>query len=174
VVIVVVASRRTDRNPLRADQLRRFGMGRRNLVSWRSQTTPGGTDVTSPDQGPRCPNCSRYAGTDAAFCPHCGAPLRPGLVPARPGGSDDQRLPRAEFVLLERKRSLIHWIFRWLLCIWLVAFPVVSCAPLLIGTGAGGEAGSMAAVAGVVLGGVFLIPWLVGLLVLGLLTLLTR
>jgi hypothetical protein len=31
----------------------------------------------------------------------------------------------------------------------------------------------MAAVVGVVLGGVFLIPWLVGLLVLGLLTLLT-
>ncbi len=31
----------------------------------------------------------------------------------------------------------------------------------------------MAAVAGVVLGGFFLIPWLVGLLVLGLLTLLT-
>ena len=25
--------------------------------------------------GPTCPSCGRSAGTDASFCPHCGAPL---------------------------------------------------------------------------------------------------
>jgi hypothetical protein len=55
-----------------------------------------------------------------------------------------------------------------------VAYPVISCGPVLLGASSGGSAGGAAALGGVLVGGLFLVPWLVGLLVLGMLTLLLR
>jgi hypothetical protein len=61
-----------------------------------------------------------------------------------------------------------------LLTIWLVAYPVVSCTPVLLGAIAGGTRGGSAVLGGLLAGSFLLIPWLVGILVLGLLALLTR
>jgi hypothetical protein len=58
--------------------------------------------------------------------------------------------------------------------VWLVAYPVLSCVPMLAGSASGGPSGGTAALGGLLFGAVFLIPWLVGLLVLGLLVLMTR
>lgn len=71
-------------------------------------------------------------------------------------------------------RPLGHRIIRLLLTIWLVAYPAVSCAPIVIGSAAGGSGGGAAILTGLLAGSVLLIPWLVGVLVLGLLALLTR
>lgn len=71
-------------------------------------------------------------------------------------------------------RPLGHRIIRLLLTIWLVAYPVISCAPVLIGSAAGGREGGGAILGGLLVGTVLLGPWLIGILVLGLLALLTR
>jgi hypothetical protein len=72
------------------------------------------------------------------------------------------------------ERGLGHKIIRFLLTIWLVAYPVVACGPVLIGAASGGSSGGYAALGGLITGSVLLVPWLVGILVLGLLVLLTR
>jgi hypothetical protein len=71
-------------------------------------------------------------------------------------------------------RPLGHRIIRLLLTIWLVAYPIVSCTPVLLGSIAGGAKGGNAVVAGVLVGSFLLTPWLVGILILGLLALLSR
>lgn len=119
----------------------------------------------SADHGARCPNCSRYAGPSARFCPNCGATLdEPPSPPA----------VRADVFIVAPRRSFLNQLLRLLLVIWLVAYPVASCGPVIIGASAGGSSGGAAALGGLLLGGVFLIPWLIGLLVLGLLVVLTR
>lgn len=122
------------------------------------------------ERGVRCPRCSRYAGSGASFCPHCGASLRGASDPP-----DDAPAPLIHDVfLVPHRRSLVNQILRLLFTIWLVAYPVISCGPVLLGASSGGPAGGAAALGGVIVGGVFLVPWLVGLLVLGLLTVLSR
>ena len=69
---------------------------------------------------------------------------------------------------------MIHRLLRWLFAIWLIAYPVVSCGPILLGMAAGGASGGTTALGGLVVALVYLIPWLIGLLVLGLLSALTR
>jgi hypothetical protein len=124
--------------------------------------------ASSTPIGSRCPACSRFAGPEAAFCPHCGVALgRP--VQAAP----DQRLPRAEVVIGHGPRPLGHRIIRMLLTIWLVAYPVVSCGPVILGSMAGGS-GAATAVGGILVGWFLFVPWLVGIIVLGLLAILTR
>jgi len=71
-------------------------------------------------------------------------------------------------------RPLGHQIIRVLLTIWLVAYPVVACTPMIVGTLAGGSGGGMATFGGLLAGMLLLGPWLVGILILGLLALLTR
>jgi hypothetical protein len=83
----------------------------------------------------------------------------------------DRPLQRAEIVSAPRGRSQAHRVFRALLLIWIVAYPVVVCAASLVGAGQGRDPGSMAVVTIVVIGLALLIPWLIGLVALGLLTL---
>lgn len=138
---------------------------------WRFATpapAPRTTAVATP-AGSRCPSCSRYAGPESAFCPHCGVAL--GRTP-QPRA--EQPLPRAEVVIGHGQRPLGHRIIRLLLTIWLVAYPVLACSPILLGSISGGSSGGYAILGGLIAGSVFLMPWLVGILVLGLLALLTR
>jgi rRNA maturation protein Nop10 len=121
------------------------------------------------DSGTRCPACSRYSGLDAAFCPHCGTPLR-----SRPETRQEQSSPPREVIVGLGERSGTHRLLRLLRTIWLVAYPVVSCGPILLGAAAGGPSGGASALGGIILGGVLWAPWIVGIIVLGLLTLLTR
>jgi hypothetical protein len=72
------------------------------------------------------------------------------------------------------QRGLGHRIIRLLLMVWLIAYPVISCGPILLGAAAGGTSGGYAALGGLIMGSVLLVPWLVGVVVLGLLALLTR
>ena len=127
------------------------------------------------EQGAGCPNCSQDTGVDAAFCPHCGTPLRPELQSPSAGGDIHAAPPHPGAVLasVEPKRSPAYRFFQYLFTIWLIAYPALACGSVLVGASAGGGL-SMAAVSGVVLGSLFLIPWLIGLLVLGLLLFLTR
>lgn len=122
------------------------------------------------ERGARCPRCRRYAGLMASFCPHCGVALV--ASPITPTGSSDAR--HVEVTLIAPPRSLPHRVLRILLTIWLVAYPVISCGPVLLNTVSGATDGGATALGGVLVGGVLAIPWLVGLLVLGLLALLTR
>jgi hypothetical protein len=57
------------------------------------------------------------------------------------------------------------------LAIWAVAFPVVSCAPAILADGITGTL--LGGLFGLVLGSVLLVPWLIGLVVLGALVYLT-
>ena len=127
------------------------------------------------EQAAPCPSCSQDTGIDAAFCPHCGTPLRPELQLPGPGTDTHPAPPHpgAEVALVEPKRSPAYRFFQYLFTIWLIAYPMLACGSMLVGASTGGGA-SMAAVSGVVLGSLFLIPWLIGLLVLGLLLFLTR
>jgi hypothetical protein len=77
-------------------------------------------------------------------------------------------------VSIERPaRSLTNRVLRLLLTIWLVGYPVVACTPVIVGSMAGGSSGGMTAFAGLLTGGLLLWPWIVGIIVLGLLLLLT-
>jgi hypothetical protein len=62
---------------------------------------------------------------------------------------------------------LLNTALRVLLAIWTLGYLVIACAPLLTGdAGAGGL--------GLLVGGVLFVPWLVGLLVLGVFVWLTN
>ena len=122
------------------------------------------------DTGARCPNCSRYIGLNANFCPICGIDLR---TPDEPGPPVNPPFRvRAEVTLPQR--SFLHRLMRSLFVVWLIVYPVISCGPVLMGSAMGGTVGGATAITGLVVGGVFVMPWLVGVLVLGLLTALTR
>jgi hypothetical protein len=78
------------------------------------------------------------------------------------------------FYVQERPKSLTHQVLRLALMIWLVAYPIVSCGPVIGGAAAGGTTGSITALTGLMVGGLLWWPWIVGIMVLGLLALLTR
>jgi hypothetical protein len=61
----------------------------------------------------------------------------------------------------------VNLVFRVLLAIWILGYLLMSCAPLLQGDIGGG-------LVGIFLGGVLLVPWLLGAVVLGLLVLITN
>jgi hypothetical protein len=84
----------------------------------------------------------------------------------------DDRSPRqAAMVPAPAARSHAHRVLRTLLLIWIVAYPAVVLAASVVGAGRGRDPASMAAVTIVVIGLALLIPWLIGLVALGLLTL---
>ena len=83
-------------------------------------------------------------------------------------------MPTAAVVIAHGRQPILHSIIRLLLTICLVAYPVISCAPILMGAIAGGSSGGGAVVSGLFAGSLLLMPWLIGILVLGLLALLTR
>jgi hypothetical protein len=60
------------------------------------------------------------------------------------------------------------------LIIWTIAYPVVSCSPLLIGASAGGGGAAAGGLVGLVLGATLFGPWIAGVIVLGILILLSR
>lgn len=64
-------------------------------------------------------------------------------------------------------------ILRWALGLWAVAFPVMSCSPMLIGGSSTGAAAATG-LGSLVLGAVLFFPWIVGVIVLGVLVLITR
>jgi len=61
----------------------------------------------------------------------------------------------------------LNLLFRILLALWVVGFLLISCVPLLTGSGGAGILGLLA-------GAVLLVPWLVGVLVLAVLIWLTN
>ena len=63
--------------------------------------------------------------------------------------------------------AMVNTILRLLLAIWVIGYVLVSCGPLFSGNaGAGGL--------GLLTGGLLLVPWLVGVLVLGVFVWLTN
>ncbi|HEX4898193.1 MAG TPA: hypothetical protein VFV53_07490 [Candidatus Limnocylindrales bacterium] len=60
----------------------------------------------------------------------------------------------------------LNLVFRILLAVWVVGFVLISCVPLLAGSGGAGILGLLA-------GAVLLVPWLVGVLILAVLVWLT-
>lgn len=120
----------------------------------------------SADTGFRCPVCVRAVPVGAAYCGNCGASLYAVSTNPTP--------PRAEIVIGHGPRPLMHRILRILLAIWLVAYPVISCAPIIGGVVVGGSSGGGAMLGGLFAGWLLFAPWIVGILVIGLLTLLSR
>ncbi len=68
----------------------------------------------------------------------------------------------------------MHATLRLLLAIWAVAFPVISCGPILLGANEGATGALVGGIAGLILGSVLFAPWIVGLIVLGIGVYLTR
>jgi hypothetical protein len=124
--------------------------------------------------GSRCPACARYTGPEARFCPHCGAALLRPPAPAMSVPVPPSRPPRAEVVIVHGARPPAHRILRLLLTIWLVAYPVVACTPVLLGAATGGASGGWAVLGGWLAGSLLFGPWIIGIIVLGLLAMLTR
>ena len=62
---------------------------------------------------------------------------------------------------------MVNRILRAILLVWVVGFLVVSCLPMLTGNVTAGGLG-------VLVGAVLLVPWLVGVLILGVLVWLTN
>lgn len=91
---------------------------------------------------------------EARFCPTCGFDLR--------------RTLEEQGTWLER-RWTFHGVLKTALALWAIAYPVISCAPLLAtGTDtAGGTA--VGGLASLVVGATLFGPWIVRLLVLGVL-----
>ncbi len=63
--------------------------------------------------------------------------------------------------------SRVNLVLRLILAVWVLGYLFVSCAPLLQGDLGGG-------LLGLLVGGVFFVPWLVGVVVLGLLVTITN
>ena len=70
----------------------------------------------------------------------------------------------------ERRRPL-NTRLKLILVIWLVAYPVVACGPMILTEG--GLSGMIGNFIGLTLGGLLFVPWLIGLVVLGALVWLT-
>lgn len=67
-----------------------------------------------------------------------------------------------------------HHVLRWVMLLWLIAYPVVSCAPALIGHEGNVATGTVGAIASLALGAALLVPWILGIVVLGVLLAVTR
>jgi hypothetical protein len=134
----------------------------------KSPYLPDGKPAASrnrSDSGFRCPICVRAVPVDATFCPNCGSSL--GL----PSGA----LPSTRVeVIAHGDQSFLHRFLKLLLAVWLVAYPIVACVPVIAGAATGGTAGGATIVAGVLAGGFLFWPWLIGIVVIGLLTVLSR
>jgi hypothetical protein len=85
--------------------------------------------------------------------------------------ADDRPVPPAGIVPAPATRSHAHRVIRTLLVLWILAYPTVVLAASVLGARSGRDPGSMAAVTIVVIGLALLIPWLIGLVALGLATL---
>ena len=68
----------------------------------------------------------------------------------------------------------MHDFLRVLLVIWAVGYPVVSCAPLLICVREGAGGALVGSVIAIILGSALFVPWVVGLVILGLGVYMTR
>ncbi len=68
----------------------------------------------------------------------------------------------------------MNGFLRLLLAIWAVAFPVISCGPILLGVNEGATGALVGGIAGLILGSVLFGPWIVGLILLGIGVYLTR
>lgn len=62
-----------------------------------------------------------------------------------------------------------HRALRWMLGLWAIAYPIVSCAPLFVGASNSAGAGTAGGLAGIVLVAALFLPWIVGVIVLGVL-----
>ena len=86
-------------------------------------------------------------------------------VPAHVPPPRDERLaPRS---------STPHVLLKWALALWAIAYPIVSCSPMLIGTSSAGAAAATG-FASIILGTALLVPWLIGIVILGVLVLVTN
>lgn len=61
----------------------------------------------------------------------------------------------------------LNLLFRLLLTLWVVGFLLISCVPLLTGSGGAG-------ILGLIAGAVLLVPWFVGAMILAVLVWLTN
>ena len=68
----------------------------------------------------------------------------------------------------------MYGLFRILLALWAFAYPVIACGPLVIGATQDTPGALVGVVASLILGSALLGPWIVGLIILGALTWLTR
>ncbi len=107
--------------------------------------------------GASCPGCSGPLSPGALSCPACGRQLSEPSAPVGP--------PSA--------RTSSPWYHRLQLAmlVWLIAYPVISCTPVILGTVAGGVS---IGVAGLLVGATFFFPWLAGIVVIGILMLIAR
>lgn len=63
---------------------------------------------------------------------------------------------------------MVNTLLRLILAVWTIGFLVISCGPMLLGGSAGATG------AGLLVGAVLLVPWLIGILVLVVLVWLTN
>jgi hypothetical protein len=107
-----------------------------------------------------CPGCSGPVGPGNAYCPACGRALSlPPASPDRPADAPAQ-VPSRGYRRL-----------RLVLLIWLIAYPIISCSPVILGAATGGVSLGLA---GLLVAATFFVPWLVGIAILGALLLLAR
>ena len=118
-------------------------------------------------QRPRCPNCQAPNPAGQPYCGRCGTAL--GRPPSDwvPSSSPDY------WASQPAGPSGFHKLAKGLLALWAIAYPIVSCSPLLA---SGGTAGGTAVtgIAALVVGATLFFPWIVGLLILGILVMLSK
>jgi hypothetical protein len=96
-------------------------------------------------------------------CPHCGNAITPAFAAPRfaPTHQPAAAVPRED--------SVGRQILKVLLAIWAIGYPVLRCSPLLAtGTGSAGAAGAGGFTA-LILSSVLFFPWIIGIIVLGIL-----
>ncbi len=126
--------------------------------------------MTGPSR-PRCPGCAAPNTAGQAFCGSCGLDLRTDWVQARPEPLAPAWVqPPPGY----RPRSPIHGIMKALLVLWTIGYPIVSCSPLLAAGGSGTAGAAAGGLASVIAASVLFFPWIVGVLILGVLTLVTK
>jgi hypothetical protein len=103
-----------------------------------------------------CPHCGKAIGGWEVACPHCGKAITPAFAAPQFAPPHPQAASPGDTVGRQ--------ILKVLLAIWAVAYPVLSCGPMLLANGSGSAGGL-----GLLVGGVLLLPWLVGIVVLGVL-----
>jgi hypothetical protein len=134
----------------------------------------------------RCPRCAARRIEGVATCPRCQWRFEP--EPASPASATrpvynaaaakwiapDPPTPPVQPVSNDRRPGGMHAFLRLLLTIWTIAYPVVACSPLLIGAAAGGSGAAEGGFVSLVVGGFLFAPWIVGVIVLGILVVLSR
>jgi zinc-ribbon domain len=120
-----------------------------------------------------CTSCGAERRDADAFCARCGRPFRAAVAAAQTVAQVPPPSPQWQ-PPARTGDSGLRKILKLGLVIWTLGFPVVSCSPLLATGAATPGAAAVGGLTALLISSALLVPWLIGIVILGVLVAVTR